>query len=387
MPMTKKNALQVSQYDSQFEDAHRKYHPQIYKLLRAFEYRDIFLVDVHGNLIYSTQKEIDFATNLRDGPFANTGLGYAFQRSISSARDAVTLTDFELYLPSLLEPAAFFAVPIFDQNKRIGVLAFQLSPQKLNRVISDPHGLGSTGETYVVGDDLLMRTDSRFVEDSTILKRTVDTPSAAAIFRGQSGSGVILDYRNIEVLSHYRPLDIVGLKWGMISEIDHAEIIAPASRIPWLAIGVLLAVLICIAGTSFFVLRVCIKRPFDQLVEGSRKIAEGDYSARVHITSNDEFSVLANSQNNMAAAVQTHITQLESALAEVKELRGLLPICSSCKSVRDDDGYYKTIETYLVGKSKIEFSHTICTDCIPRLYPDLSDQILSKLQEHSFDQT
>lgn len=382
-----KNALRVSPYDSQFEEAHRKFHPPIYKLLKAFEYRDIFLIDTHGNLIYSTQKEIDFATNLNNGTFANTGLGYAFQRSIASERNTVTMTDFELYLPSLHEPAAFFAVPIFENNKRIGVVAFQLSSEKLNRVISDPHGLGSTGETYVVGDDLLMRTDSRFLEHSTILNRVVDTGSSKAIFRNQSGSGIIRDYRNVEVLSHYRPLDIAGLNWGIIAEIDQAEILEPAFRIPWLAIGVLLIALCCVAGTSVFVLRVCIKRPLDQLVSGSHKIVEGDYSTRVHITSNDEFAVLANSQNEMAVAVQEHIIQLESALAEVKELQGLLPICSSCKSVRDDDGYYKTIETYLVGKSKIEFSHTICTDCIPRLYPDISEQILSKLQEPSSKQT
>ena len=75
----------------------------------------------------------------------------------------------------------------------------------------------------------------------------------------------------------------------------------------------------------------------------------------------------------MAQAVQDHIVKLESALTEVKELQGLLPICAACKSIRDDDGYYKTIETYLVGKSKLQFSHTICNDCIPRLYPELEN--------------
>ena len=372
-PYGRKNALRRSPYDSRYEIAHREYHPRIEKLLQAFEYRDIFLVDVQGNLIYTTQKEIDYATNLSDGRYATTGLGQSFRSAMSADPGSVAITDFEAYAPSSLEPAVFLAVPIFDADERIGAVAFQLSPDKLNRVIADPHGLGSTGETYVIGDDLMMRTDSRFYQESTILKRKVETVSAKAIFRGQSGSAIVADYRGVEVLSHYRPLDIEGLNWGIIAEIDQAEVAVPGNRIAWIAIGVLIAVLFCIGVCSIFILRVCVKRPLDQLLDASRKITEGDYSARVHVSSNDEFAALGRSQNEMAQAVQDHIVKLESALTEVKELQGLLPICAACKSIRDDDGYYKTIETYLVGKSKLQFSHTICNDCIPRLYPELEN--------------
>lgn len=66
------------------------------------------------------------------------------------------------------------------------------------------------------------------------------------------------------------------------------------------------------------------------------------------------------------------IAELQSALAEVKTLSGLLPICASCKKIRDDKGYWQTLEKYLQEHSDAQFSHGICDDCIDKLYPDLS---------------
>ena len=63
-------------------------------------------------------------------------------------------------------------------------------------------------------------------------------------------------------------------------------------------------------------------------------------------------------------------TRVKEALAQVKILRGLLPICASCKKVRDDTGYWRQIETYIHERSEAEFSHSICPDCMGRLYPD-----------------
>jgi PAS domain S-box-containing protein len=65
------------------------------------------------------------------------------------------------------------------------------------------------------------------------------------------------------------------------------------------------------------------------------------------------------------------IRKLQNALAEVKQLSGLLPICASCKKVRDDDGYWGLIETYIRNHSQVEFSHGICPDCARKLYPNL----------------
>ena len=64
------------------------------------------------------------------------------------------------------------------------------------------------------------------------------------------------------------------------------------------------------------------------------------------------------------------------ALNEVKILRGLLPICASCKKIRDDHGYWNQIETYIRDHSEAEFSHSICPDCMRALYPEYADKVL-----------
>jgi len=60
----------------------------------------------------------------------------------------------------------------------------------------------------------------------------------------------------------------------------------------------------------------------------------------------------------------------EKALLEVKILRGFLPICSSCKKIKDDEGYWSQIESYIRDHSEAEFSHSICPNCAKSLYPD-----------------
>ena len=62
------------------------------------------------------------------------------------------------------------------------------------------------------------------------------------------------------------------------------------------------------------------------------------------------------------------IDELQNALDDVKKLSGLLPICASCKKIRDDKGYWNQIEVYIRERSEAEFSHSICEECSDKLY-------------------
>jgi PAS domain-containing protein len=68
------------------------------------------------------------------------------------------------------------------------------------------------------------------------------------------------------------------------------------------------------------------------------------------------------------------IAQLQGALDNVKLLSGLLPICASCKKVKDDQGYWNQIEIYIRDRSEAEFSHGICPDCMKKLYPEYKNR-------------
>ena len=65
--------------------------------------------------------------------------------------------------------------------------------------------------------------------------------------------------------------------------------------------------------------------------------------------------------------------ELHRALYEVKQLRGLIPICAECKKIRDDQGYWQQVEVYIRDHSEAEFGHGICPECMKKLYPDFCE--------------
>ncbi len=79
---------------------------------------------------------------------------------------------------------------------------------------------------------------------------------------------------------------------------------------------------------------------------------------------------------------QKVFVELQKALSEVKKLSGFLPICSSCKKIRDDKGYWKEVERYIGEHSEAEFSHSICPECMRKLYPEYADEVLRDLEKN-----
>jgi PAS domain S-box-containing protein len=75
------------------------------------------------------------------------------------------------------------------------------------------------------------------------------------------------------------------------------------------------------------------------------------------------------------------IIELQKALSEIRKLSGFLPICASCKKIRDDTGYWNEIEKYISERSETQFSHSICPDCMRKLYPEEADEILGRLEK------
>jgi K+-sensing histidine kinase KdpD len=72
------------------------------------------------------------------------------------------------------------------------------------------------------------------------------------------------------------------------------------------------------------------------------------------------------------------VEELQKAMSEVKQLSGILPICASCKQIRDDEGYWKQIESYISDHSEAQFSHGICPECLKKLYPEQYEKIISE---------
>ena len=202
--------------------------------MENFGFYDVFLIDAGGNVVYTVAKESDLGTNLKTGPLKESGLGQVFAKS----RNKVTIEDFSWYGPSN-EPAAFIAAPIIDDSGSYwGSAAFQISLDEINAIMKERTGLGKTGETYLVGSDKLMRSDSFLDPTNHSVKASfarpdtgqVDTEASREALSGKKGADVIIDYNGNPVLSAWAPLKIDGLNWAILAEIDVAEAFSPVDE-------------------------------------------------------------------------------------------------------------------------------------------------------------
>jgi len=224
-PLGSKSQLNDADDGSTYTKAHFWYHPAMHSYLEKFGYYDIFLVNQEtGDVVYSVFKEIDYATNLYSGAHQNSGIAEVVKKAANAhSKDQTFVNDFDPYVPSYNAAAAFIASPIFDGDEMLGVLVFQMPVEEINTRLKVAEGLGESGEVYLVGSDNLMRSQSRFSDENTILATKIDTDTANAAISGKEGAEITPDYRGINVLSAYAPLNINGLDWVILAEIDEEE--------------------------------------------------------------------------------------------------------------------------------------------------------------------
>lgn len=213
-PLGQKNALVSAYTGGSYGHIHAIYHPTFETLRGEMDYYDIFLFDMDGNLVYSVFKENDFATNLLTGEWSSSGLGEAFRAAISmGAEDPSAFIDFKPYAPSDNAPAAFISRPVFNsQGMRLGVLAYQMPIDQLNTAASDLQGLGETADGFIVGEDLLMRTDFLHTEQNDILATEVNNQAVA---EGLSGNRGLFDgegYSGQPVMGYQVPVSFLGTR-------------------------------------------------------------------------------------------------------------------------------------------------------------------------------
>ena len=177
-------------------------------------------------------KELDFVTNVVAGTYADTDLGEAFRAAKSQSAGEVSFFDFKPYSASHGAPASFISTPIVNnRGEAKGVLVYQMPIDRLNAVMTSGRGLGETGQSYVVGEDFLMRSDARLSETSTILKQKVETEPVKRALQGQEGIMTAADYRGASVLSTYETVSVLGVSWAIITQKDMTEVMKPIATL------------------------------------------------------------------------------------------------------------------------------------------------------------
>ncbi len=275
-PTGEKEKLDQANSDDYYHTIHEKYHPWFRNFLKQRGYYDIFIFDLDGNLIYTVFKELDYATNLETGQWKNSDLGNVFRAARDSTRPgSLHFFDFNSYGPSHGAPASFISTPLFEDGEKVGVLAFQMPIARINAVMSNRSGLGQTGETFIVGQDYFMRSDSQFAEKSTILNVKVENSAISDALTGKGSRVESNDYRNMSLEMHTVPFQFLGAKWALTAAIGTDEISAPVRAMRNKIILISMICLLVIAAAGTFLARG-ITRPLTRIVDSMNKLAEGE---------------------------------------------------------------------------------------------------------------
>ncbi|MGH3634647.1 MAG: adenylate/guanylate cyclase domain-containing protein [Mycobacterium sp.] len=318
---------------SAWSAANARFNNHFQEIVSHFEYRDALLLDTRGNVVYSAMKGPDLGTNILTGPYRESKLRAAYQNALgSNSVDFVWITDFQSYQPQLNRPTAWLVSPVGTGGRIDGVMALPLPSSKINRIMTaDRHwessGMGTTTETYLVGPDGLMRSDSRlFLDDpkkyereavasgatsdavrkavrlgTTTLTQPAETAGWRAAGRGQTGALTTTDYLGNRELEAYAPLNVPDseLRWSILATRDTAEALARvAAFTKTLVIATTLIIfVICVAA---MVLAQILVRPIRRLEAGTQRISGGDYDVDIPVTSRDEIGDLTAAFNEMS---------------------------------------------------------------------------------------
>lgn len=296
-PLGEKENLDYAGDYSIYSEMHKEHHPWFRQFLRARGYYDIFIFDLNGNLLYTVFKELDYATNLITGKYKDTDLGNAYRAAAASTKQGEQFFfDFKPYAPSHGAPASFISTAVYNKNnEKIGVLVYQMPIDAINEQMAVYEGMGETGETFLVGQDYLMRSDARGAEESTILKTEIRDESTERALNGESGVTQTVGYKGHEVFAAFAPIDFMGTRWAIVAKQDEEEVMAPVDAlerdimIAAIAINVLLAIIGILASRT-------ISKPLVRINEVLSDLAKGDQNVEIYGTDrSDEIGDLAKS--------------------------------------------------------------------------------------------
>lgn len=303
-----------------YKKIHDHYHPWFEEARKQHGFYDVFIFNRAGDLVYTVVKERDYATNLLHGDWRDTQLARSLRGAlqIPPVRDEM-FSDYKNYEPSFGAPASFLAKPIRVADQAAGVLAVQIPSNRISDIMRVTAGMGETGETYIVGPDFLMRSDSRFSEESTILRRKIEIEPVVLALAGQNGTAEF-DTPSGRTLVSYAPFDFHGTRWAIIANKALSEVNRPIIQLRnrMLMIGGVVALLFASLGYLF---ARNITRPLGELsgafqrFQNHRQAEELPLSNRV-----DEIGSIARGFGELSREIETYVHSVKTEQEKSDEL-------------------------------------------------------------------
>ncbi len=328
----------------EYQLIYKKHEDYFNKLVKIKGYDDLFIICAkHGHIMFTSAKKSDFGENLSVGKLKNSALAKLWKKVKETQK--TTIIDLKPYAPSNNEPVIFIGNPIYDKNgKFVSVYAVEISTKKIDEIMNTRIGFEnivngkniSTGETYLIGSDGLMRSDSFLDPNHTVKasfinpsKAKVDTKATEDVFNNKTDLKLIKNHSNNWVYSAYSPLKIKGLKWAIIAEINKAEVDITINNMKTQRNYILLILALILVLFSLFI----SKKLTDPIIKPIRNMNnlissnKGDLTIKIDTNqkANIEINTLAKNINDFISDTQKIIktithqsTILESSSKELQ---------------------------------------------------------------------
>ena len=331
--------------DNMREDGRMNADTDSYRTLRDFKGKalldfageralaDLYVVDADGFVLFSATNGPELGERPSTGPLAQ-----AFEQT--KATGGLVFMDVSAYQPDGGKPAFFLSAPVSQFKKMRGAVIARLDLSAINAVMADRTGLGERGESYLVGQDGTMRSDSLLAPETHSVAASLSapqtgsiaTPQAKAALAGESGLMEGTNHLGSRVIAAYAPVDTPGTRWGMVVEVDLNEALASLQEVEKQAerIGgdiqkardesVAAVVKATLAAVGVFtllgaVLAVLISRalvgPIRKTADALAGVAGGDLDVHIEVKGKDEVAAMQSALNDMAAQLKGNFEEIE----------------------------------------------------------------------------
>jgi len=371
---------------SSWTEVHKVYHPSLRQRVESLGFDDLFLIDAGSkSVVYSTDKDVAFGTNLVAGPHSGTPLAALVRRVLNEGeKGLVYAADVGTYTPLLDLPSGFLASRVFDGDQLLGVLAVSIDLDDVTGILTQDWRdgrFGETGEAYLVASDKTMRSDSRsFIEnptayllridalgdvaaqdrrhmevlDTTVVFQRVDNESVRDGLEGQTGVAQTTNYLGEDVYSAHTPVARDVFDWVLMVEQAVSE--AEASFSDYIQ-SILTVTVVFVVGLTFVAVWWAgrLVAPLRGMSAALRSTREDEIVTPVPMIGVTEFRELASHLNQMADSLVARKEAVLGALrGKTAVLRTLVPASAIAHMTVGDHQFVETVPQVSVAVVRLD---------------------------------
>lgn len=311
--------LKASTSENEYSGTKKMLDDQLYKVKSALGLKDIMLVDLKGDVVYTTSHK-NHLMNIRE--WTDTG-----QKAFKKGLGMICFSDVFEKTGIAGESGKFVLTvnaPVHDLNNVLsGVVVYEVGMETIYKIIQDLTGLGNTGETLIgknIGNQAVFLNILRHDPDS-VLKRKVEMGSNSALplqaaLSGGKGVGESIDYRGRKVISAWQFIPM--LDWGLVAKIDSDEAYSDAANLGNLVILIIFIVIV-LSGILAVSISQSISVPINRLSRGVELIGSGNLDCKVGTNQKDEIGQLSRAFDKMTSDLKNITASRDELNNEISE--------------------------------------------------------------------